>query len=76
MAFYKLEPFGPVRDNMHAALIANILAESNRDPKKRDEPFGLQDFMFGRHRKSTKRKSDEEIIAAFKSWKDVINRTS
>ena len=76
MAFYQLEPFGPVRDNMHAALIATILAESNRDSEKRSDPFEMSDFMFGRHRRRKKRMSDDDIVAAFKAWKDVINRTS
>lgn len=33
------------RDDYHSALICCVLAEINRDPKKRDKPFVPADFM-------------------------------
>ncbi len=30
VAFYELEPFGPYRDNLHAGIIASILANIHR----------------------------------------------
>ena len=43
-AFYALQPFGPWRDNFHAAQIAYILAAANRNPK-RPAPK-IDEFMY------------------------------
>lgn len=45
MALYRLEPWGEERGDMRAALIASIIANVNRDPKKRPQPYELKDFM-------------------------------
>lgn len=43
--FYEIEPFGlQVQDAFHAHGIA-VLANVNRDPKRRKEPFGIKDFL-------------------------------
>ena len=34
MEYERLEPFGAPRDNYHAAIIATILANAYRDPKR------------------------------------------
>jgi len=43
--YYALEPFGSARDNLHAAQIAAIIANVNRNPKK-TKPFKVSDFMW------------------------------
>ncbi len=45
-AYAKLEPFGPWRDNLHSATIAHIVANANRDPKRRPRPYTIQDFFY------------------------------
>lgn len=45
MAFYQLEPFGVERDNLHAGIVASMVANVNRDVKKRPEPFAPHDFL-------------------------------
>ena len=45
MAFYRLEPFGAERDNLHAGIVASMVANVNRDTKKRPEPFAPHDFL-------------------------------
>lgn len=45
MAFYGVEPFGEVRGDIQAAVIASTVANVNRDPKRRSKPFGLDLFM-------------------------------
>lgn len=45
MAFFRLEPFGEGSQEFRMARIASILAETNRDIKKRMEPFTEKDFM-------------------------------
>lgn len=43
--FYDLEPFGEVRDDYRTASIVAMIANVNRDPKKRKEPYKLEDFL-------------------------------
>lgn len=43
--FYELEPFGEVRADLRSALVANVIANANRNPDKQREPFTLDDFM-------------------------------
>lgn len=43
MAYYDLEPFGD--EWPRTALIASLIAEANRDPEARSEPFTPEDFM-------------------------------
>ena len=45
MAFAELEPFGALRDNIHAGIVAATVANANRDTKRRPEPFSPQDFL-------------------------------
>jgi hypothetical protein len=45
MAFYKLEPFGPKREEIHAAMIAMVIANANRDEKSKPSPFMIEDFL-------------------------------
>lgn len=45
LAFYQSEPFGGVRDDIHAALIVTMLANVNRNPKKKKTPFKPSEFM-------------------------------
>ncbi len=44
--YYELEPFGPLRDNFHAALIATSIWQSNMEPRERNQ-IGVTDFMYG-----------------------------
>ncbi len=43
LAYYSLEPFGD--EWPRTALLASLIAEVNRDPDKRSEPFTPEDFM-------------------------------
>lgn len=46
IAYYELEPFGPERVDWNAAMVASVIANANRDPKKRKKPFTVNDFIF------------------------------
>lgn len=46
MAFSSVEPIGDERADLQTALIASILANVNRNPETRPEPFTLADFLF------------------------------
>jgi hypothetical protein len=43
IAFYQIEPFGVVRDNLHAGIIASILYNANRG--KRQKSMTVDDFI-------------------------------
>jgi len=45
MAYASLEPFGEERADVRAGIIAAVIANANRDRKKRPEPFTPADFM-------------------------------
>jgi hypothetical protein len=62
MAFDQLDPFGAQRDNMHAAVIANVLATVHA---KEGHVFKINDFMleFGKPAVPEKGMSQQEILA-------------
>jgi hypothetical protein len=45
MAYASLEPFGEERADVRAGIIAAVIANANRDRKKRPDPFTPADFM-------------------------------
>lgn len=45
MAFYQVEPFGDVRGDLQAGIVASTLANIHRDQKKRPKPYGPEEFM-------------------------------
>lgn len=45
VAFYRLEPFGPEAAYHRTAILSSLLANINRDSKKKPEPFTPADFM-------------------------------
>jgi hypothetical protein len=45
MIYYYLEPFGETQSEYRAALVASMVANTARDPKKRSDPFQAVDFM-------------------------------
>lgn len=40
-----MEPFGAAWQNVQTALLATILANQARDPKKKSDPYTVEDFM-------------------------------
>lgn len=44
MEYERLEPFGALRDNWHTAMLATILANAHRDPKK--PPVRMSEFFY------------------------------
>lgn len=43
--YFALEPFGEERADLRAGIVASVIANVNRDPKKRKEPYAPLDFM-------------------------------
>lgn len=51
-----VEPFGEERGDLRAGIVASVIANSNRDPKRRPQPFTAQDFMPDYRRQESKYK--------------------
>lgn len=44
-AFDQLEPFGPERADINAGIVASTVANSVRNPKKRQRPYSPAEFI-------------------------------
>jgi hypothetical protein len=44
---YRIEPFGNIADDRRHGIAVSVLANVNRDPKRRPEPYHANDFMLG-----------------------------
>ena len=45
IAYYQLEPFGPAIDHLGPAITSSVVANANRDPKKRKKAYSPFDFL-------------------------------
>lgn len=45
MAFAALEPFGDERADLRMGILASVIANVNRDPKRRAQPYEPKDFL-------------------------------
>ncbi len=61
MAFYAVEPWGCQVDDQRTGLVASVIANVNRDPKRRATPYQVNDFM-------PKRGEQREQ----KNWQDLL----
>lgn len=45
LEFYEVEPFGDERADLRSGIVAALIANVNRDPKKHPQPFKPNEFM-------------------------------
>lgn len=45
MALYRVEPWGDLRGDVQAAVVASTMANAYRDRKKRRKPFAVKEFL-------------------------------
>lgn len=45
VAYAEVDPFGESRADLRAATVASLIANVNRDRKKRSRPYTVNDFM-------------------------------
>lgn len=69
--FYTKEPFGDLRGDIQAGIIASTIANANRNPKKRREMFKIMDFIprFW----ETSLDKHKENIKNFFAWKQIFD---
>jgi len=70
MAFYSIEPFGEQRADLRAAIVASVIANSNRG--KNQKPFKPEDFMPFKEAPPKKPQTLAEQQAAFKTLSRVL----
>jgi hypothetical protein len=65
VALWQIEPWGDVRGDMQAALVATLLANAHRDRKKRQKPYDPADFMprFWRRTQSAAHRTGSSLAA-------------
>lgn len=59
MDYYRAEPFGPVRDNLHAGQIAAMLYNANR--RKGARPMSAADFVLMSERERMDRNTKKAL---------------
>lgn len=73
MAYSVHEPFGPEREDQRAGMIAALIANVNRDTKKRSEPYDVEDF-FPRYVSTTAEEAAPvDLESKIKSWATAMN---
>lgn len=60
MEYYKLEPWGADADDIRAGIVASTVANVNRDPKQRRQPYAPGDFVPKRDGAPVEEQSPEE----------------
>lgn len=74
MAFFALEPWGTEVDDDRAGVVAATVANVNRDPKKRREPYKATDMIPPRHPDEAEELSMEEDGARWASFFSPFKR--
>jgi hypothetical protein len=58
--YYAEEPFGEWRADVRSGVVASVVANVNRDDKKRPEPYTAADFMLFEKRKESVDMSEKD----------------
>lgn len=69
--YAEVEPFGEYRADLRSGTVAAVIANTNRDPKKRPRPFTPSDFMpeFGKPQETGPRRKP---LTDPEEWTKVI----
>lgn len=70
MAFFSLEPWGCEVEDWRFGMLASVVANANRDAKKRRQPYEPQDFM--PKRSKCEEQSWEEQARILEMWAKAL----
>lgn len=75
MAFEQIDPFGEKRADYRAASIVQIIANVNRDTKKRPKPYKIEEFLlkFERDARAPKRQTPQEQSRAMRQIFEIFS---
>lgn len=62
MAYYALEPWGCQIDDQRSGLVASVIANVNRDAKRRPAPYQVDDFMPKRGGEPREQKNWQQLL--------------
>ena len=70
LAYAQVEPFPSEKAELGSAMISSVVANVNRDSKRKPEPFTLKDFMldFGGDKEDKRKKQRAAVGKKFKQW--------
>ena len=76
MAFWQLEPWGSSFDEYRSALIASVVAEVNRNRKKRGRAFTPKEFMndWGKDPDEGKATDPEAMLAFLQGFQNKLEQ--
>lgn len=69
MAFFELEPWGSEIEDHRFGVVASMIANVNRDPKKRSKPYEPTDFF---PRRDEQFEEDDPETSAAK-WREFVS---
>lgn len=67
-AYYRLEPWGTEVDDYRSGVVASTIANVNRDPKQRRQPFVPEDFVPKREQPKKEEQSPDDIRRIVEMW--------
>ncbi len=67
-AYYRLEPWGTEVDDYRSGVVASTIANVNRDPKQRRQPFAPEDFVPKREQPKKEEQSPDDIRRIVEMW--------
>src|SRR5690606_3053338 len=68
MAFFSLEPWGTEVEDWRFGMLASVIANVNRDTKRRKKPYEPQDFMPRRSQPPREEQTVEEQARILEMW--------
>ncbi len=71
---WQTEPWGEYAENVRNAHIVTTLANINRDPKKRDKPFTIEDFMLFKPAVKPKTEEGAKVAPETIAWMFAMSR--
>lgn len=71
MRYYQQEPFGEERADLRSAIVASVIANANRDGKRRPRPFSPRDFMPYADRQS-KTGKQQAVVTDANQWRGML----
>jgi hypothetical protein len=70
--YYDLDPWGEERADLRSGMIAAMIAETNRDKKKRRKPYTPKEFMPEFDRPAPQPQTPEEQAAILRMWVQAL----
>ena len=71
--YFQIDPFGEKRADYRAASIVTMIANVNRDPKQKAQPYQLEDFIlkFGQ---AVRKQTPEDQLLVAKLWAAAFSK--